>query len=77
MVVSTVGPLGTVLLAMLLLGEQPSASGWFGIVLTLGGGLLTGLGKAPTTTASPPLPGHGAEWRCAAPAPSLPGAAAR
>ena len=52
-VVSTVGPLGTVLLAMLLLGEHPSATGWLGILLTLGGGLLTGLGKAPAAASAP------------------------
>ena len=52
-VVSTVGPLGTVLMAMLVLGEHPSAYGWLGIVLTLGGGLITGLGKAPAATTAP------------------------
>ena len=51
-VVSTVGPLGTVLMAMLVLDEHPSAHGWLGIVLTLGGGLITGLGKAPAATAA-------------------------
>ena len=67
-VVSTVGPLGTVLMAMLVLDEHPSAHGWLGIVLTLGGGLITGLGKAPPTTAAALAPSRAAALPTSAPA---------
>jgi drug/metabolite transporter (DMT)-like permease len=71
-VVSTIGPLGTVALAMLVLGEQPSALGWLGIALTLGGCLATGL-----STSAAPIPGAGTADACARVPPPTPEAAPR